>query len=90
MKSLEQELEKYGYKGRLVGCMDCQKVCPENKSFFDWFEAREEFSEEETDLLLEKVPVDELRPETIRKLERLDLVEYLEILPRNLRALLLD
>jgi hypothetical protein len=44
----------------------------------------EEFSEEETAILLEGVPHDKLPAPTLRKLERLSLVDYVESLPRNL------
>ncbi len=72
----------------LVGCMHCQRVCPENKGVRDWIEGDEVFSEEETALLLDGVPQHHLPPETVAKLERLDLIELLDILPRNLDALM--
>lgn len=73
----------------LEGCMDCQLACPENKPFWGWIEGREEFSEEETALFLQGVEREELSDETLAKLERLDIVADLGILPRNLRALLI-
>ena len=69
--------------------MDCQLACPENKPFWGWIEGREEFSEEETALFLQAVEREELSDETLAKLERLDIVADLGILPRNLRALLI-
>ena len=68
----------------VVGCMHCQRVCPENKDFLQWIEGREEFSEEETALLLDEIPLDQLPATTKRKLESLDLAEYLDRLHRNL------
>ncbi len=68
----------------LVGCLHCQKICPENKDFLQWIEGREEFSEEETALLLQGVALDQLPTATARKLKKLDLIEYLDSLPRNL------
>ncbi len=68
----------------LVGCLHCQTICPENKDFLQWIEGREEFSEEETNLLLQGVPLDQLPAETVRKLKKLDLIEYIDSLPRNL------
>jgi epoxyqueuosine reductase len=68
----------------VVGCMHCQRVCPLNKDFLGWFEEEEEFSEEETALLLEGIPPDKLQGTTRRKLEHLSLLDYLENLPRNL------
>jgi epoxyqueuosine reductase len=72
----------------LVGCMRCQLVCPVNKPFFEWVEDGEDFDETETGLILNKVPVDRLPPETVHKLNRCYMMEYLDVLPRNFRALL--
>ena len=68
----------------VVGCLHCQNVCPQNKDFLQWIEGKEEFSEEETALLLEGVPRDDLPAATVRKLEQLDLIGYLDSLRRNL------
>lgn len=68
----------------LVGCLHCQRVCPQNRKFLQWIEEKEEFSQEETILLLEGVPRDQLPATTMRKLEHLDLLEDTDILPRNL------
>lgn len=72
----------------LVGCLRCQKVCPENTHFLDWVEDNEMFSQEETDLILDSTPPAHLPLETMKKLERLDMLEYSDILGRNLSALL--
>jgi len=72
----------------LVGCLHCQIACPQNVLFLEWIEGDQVFSEEETNLILECVPSDRLHLDTVKKLERLDLIEYLEVLPRNLRMLL--
>jgi epoxyqueuosine reductase len=71
-----------------VGCMHCQRVCPENRGVLDWYEEALEFSEEETGLLSAGVPLAELPVELAEKLERWDLLELLDVLPRNLGALL--
>ncbi len=68
----------------LVGCMICQKVCPQNKEFTQWIGEEEEFSEEETTLLLRGVLQDNLPAATLRKLEQLSLLDYFNSLPRNL------
>ena len=68
----------------VVGCLHCQNVCPQNKDFLQWIEGKEEFSEEETALLLEGVPRDHLPAATVRKLEQLNLNGYLDSLRRNL------
>jgi len=72
----------------LVGCMKCQLVCPLNKPFVNWVEDGEDFDEAETELFLHGVPLDRLPPETAHKLNRSYMVEYLDVLPRNLRALM--
>jgi epoxyqueuosine reductase len=68
----------------LEGCMRCQRACPLNKQFMQWVEAEEEFSEEETGLLLDGSSQDKLPGETLRKLANLDILNDLGILPRNL------
>jgi hypothetical protein len=50
-------------------------------------EEGEDFDETETELILNKVPVDRLPPATVHKLNRCYMMEYLDLLPRNLRAL---
>ena len=72
----------------LVGCLYCQRVCPLNKPFVQWIEKKAEFSEEETALLMEGAPQDQLAPATIEKIEELDCLEYINVLGRNLCALL--
>ena len=72
----------------LVGCLDCQRICPENKGFLEWIEEGAEFSQEETALILEGVPKDQLPAETATKWKQLDLDKDYDIFPRNLRVLL--
>jgi epoxyqueuosine reductase len=72
----------------LVGCLHCQRVCPQNREVWPWVEEGAEFSEDETALLLEGLPFDQLPGVTAEKLERLDLDPFVDILPRNLNALL--
>jgi epoxyqueuosine reductase len=68
----------------IVGCMRCQRICPHNKEFINWIGEEEEFSQEETALLLRSVPQNKLLATTLRKLEHLGLLDYLNCLPRNL------
>jgi epoxyqueuosine reductase len=70
----------------LVGCMVCQRFCPVDKPFLGWFEGDEEFSDEETAALLAGASRDQLPAGALEKLERLEILDYLEVLPRNLRA----
>jgi epoxyqueuosine reductase len=72
----------------LIGCLHCQRVCPENREFLHWVEERVEFSQEETALLLQGVALDQLPPATAKKLEQSDVIELLDVLPRNLGVLL--
>ncbi|HUS71230.1 MAG TPA: 4Fe-4S double cluster binding domain-containing protein [Anaerolineae bacterium] len=74
----------------LVGCLRCQRVCPENKAVRDWVVGDEVLSEEETALVLEGTAPEHLPPKAKEKLERLDLIDLLDVLPRNLSALLGD
>jgi epoxyqueuosine reductase len=72
----------------LVGCMKCQFVCPVNKRFIKWVEEGEDFDEAETELILSGASLDRIAPDTAHKLKRCYMHEYLDVLPRNLRALL--
>jgi epoxyqueuosine reductase len=73
----------------VVGCMRCQSVCPEDKGVLAWVEDGGEFSEDETALLLDRVPLEDLPAGLADKLKQSDLVDYYDHLARNLRALLL-
>jgi epoxyqueuosine reductase len=72
----------------LVGCLHCQRVCPENVRLSDACEAGVTFSEEETRLLLEGGGPDSLPAGLAEKLEESDLLPILDILPRNLGVIL--
>jgi epoxyqueuosine reductase len=72
----------------LVGCLHCQRVCPQNKEFLHWVEEGVEFSQEETDLLLQGVALDQLPPTTAKKLEQSGTVDLLDVFPRNLDVFL--
>ena len=72
----------------LVGCMRCQTVCPENRAVLDWYEDRAEFSEEETALLVQRVPLDRLPAETAAKVKSLEINEDYGLLCRNLSMII--
>lgn len=72
----------------LVGCLQCQKVCPANKQAKDWIEPGPIFNEKETKLLVSEKNIDLLPEDTKKKLEDFDLKDYYEILPRNLGVFL--
>ena len=42
----------------VIGCLECQRVCPENKSVLDRVEGKEEFSQEEISLILQRTAFD--------------------------------
>jgi epoxyqueuosine reductase len=72
----------------LIGCMRCQTCCPENKSLLQWFEDRAEFSEEETSLLLQRLPINRLPAATAAKIKKLEINEEYRFLCRNLSMIL--
>jgi epoxyqueuosine reductase len=71
----------------LVGCLHCQNICPENRDFLAWVGEGAEFSSEETSLLVEGIPLDQLPAAMVEKLEQSDLIDLLDVLPRNLKVL---
>jgi epoxyqueuosine reductase len=64
--------------------MRCQTVCPENRAVVKCFEDRVEFSEQETALFIQRVPLDRLPAETAAKLLSLEINEDYRLLCRNL------
>ncbi len=71
----------------LVGCLYCQKACPVNKDIPQSIEEGPVFSENETAVILLGTPKNEVPRNVIQKLKNLDMIEYLPVLGRNLRAL---
>ena len=72
----------------LVGCMICQKVCPANKGVVKWIEAGATFDNAETDLILNDIPEEQLPRKTSEKLKVQGMMEYYDVLGRNLKALM--
>ena len=72
----------------LIGCMICQDVCPANKEHTSWIVRGAEFSEEETQLIMKRVPKDRLPSETIGKLKKLCMWDWYDLLKRNLGVLI--
>ncbi|MCJ7634639.1 hypothetical protein MUP77_19895 [Candidatus Bathyarchaeota archaeon] len=74
----------------LYGCLYCQRVCPEDRLFLNWTVEKEEFSQEETELLLREQSLNRLPSLTLEKLKNLDLTDpdSLDNLPRNLSVFL--
>jgi epoxyqueuosine reductase len=71
----------------LVGCILCQRVCPENRRVRDWVEEGPEFTEDETAQFVSDVPLDRLQATTVRKLQQVDMDGYIGVISRNLKAL---
>ena len=72
----------------LVGCMICQKACPANRDIRKWITEGAVFSEEETARILSSTQENELPRDTVKKLDQLDMLEYLNVLGRNLQVLI--
>jgi epoxyqueuosine reductase len=72
----------------LVGCMQCQRVCPENRGLLSFGEHALDFDAEETRLLLAGVGYDALPGVTAAKVDLLGFREDLAIIERNMRLLL--
>jgi epoxyqueuosine reductase len=68
----------------VVGCLHCQKACPVNKKVINWTEPGPTFTEEETTMILSGVDLEDLPQATKETIEKFDLVNYYDILPRNL------
>jgi len=72
----------------IIGCIRCQAACPENRPFLNMVGETAEFTEEETRLMLEAVPIEHLHERTVAKMKLLSLTDYYRELPRNLGVLL--
>jgi epoxyqueuosine reductase len=72
----------------LVGCLRCQTICPENNEFLDWIEPGADFSSDETRFLMNGRLFDRLPGTLAKKLDQSEMTDFLDILPRNLKALL--
>jgi epoxyqueuosine reductase len=70
-----------------VGCMKCQRVCPKNRAVLGFIEEGADFSAEETELLLAGTRPEDIGEETMKKLKRVGMADYLEVMPRNLSVL---
>jgi epoxyqueuosine reductase len=71
----------------LVGCLQCQDLCPQNRYYARLPKLVAEFDREETAVILENLRPEELPAALRAKLAALDLDEYSPVLGRNLLAL---
>ena len=74
----------------LVGCMSCQLKCPKNSTFVNKHIELAAFTEEETKLLLDKVPLNILPKDTVKKLNNIAMTSNYSFLSRNIGILLTD
>jgi epoxyqueuosine reductase len=72
----------------LIGCMIYQDICPENKEQKNRTARGEEFSVEETHLILDGVSQDKLPDPVIEKLKKIYLFDEYHLLQRNLEVLI--
>lgn len=78
----------------LIGCMKCQRICPENQDYIKRIEDNESFSEEETQLLRTGLSENDIPGSIQDKLERMGLIRFfglqkcLEVFSRKLNLLL--
>lgn len=72
----------------IVGCLTCQRACPENKPFLQSMGECAEFSLQETRRLLKGTAREQVPTSTMNKLQLLSLTDYFDELPRNLSVLL--
>jgi epoxyqueuosine reductase len=72
----------------LIGCIRCQTACPQNTSLLGKVGEAAEFTEQETKLLLQGLPPDQLPMNMVIKMRVLSLLDYYKELPRNLSVLL--
>ena len=78
---------KESWHNCLVGCLYCQKACPVNKDIIQPIGEGPVFTREETDFILQSSPQTKESQNAIQKLNSLDMIEYLPVLDRNLKAL---
>ncbi len=79
---------KTDWHNAVVGCIKCQEACPKNKPFLDFYGDMVEFSQEETELLLNGTTLDKMSSSMLDKMQRLSLMDYFGEMPRNLSVLL--
>lgn len=77
----------------LIGCIMCQKFCPENKQVRNWLAEKNCFSESDTENILSVNDFFELPEEVQNKLRELDLIDThitFKSLQRNMKVMLYE
>ena len=72
----------------LIGCIKCQDVCPENSKYTSPLRHKEEFNEEETNMILNNISFEELPINLQAKISSLCLKYYYKHLSRNILPLI--
>jgi epoxyqueuosine reductase len=72
----------------LIGCMICQEVCPLNMQYKNSLDDGGEFTEWETQMILEGIPSHRLPIKTKSLLKKLGMLEDYGVLQRNLSVLI--
>ena len=84
------EWVKPEWHNSLIGCMSCQLMCPKNTDFVNKSKDATAFTEEETKMILEKVSLENLPEETVKKLDNISMTPNYSFLSRNIKILLTD
>jgi epoxyqueuosine reductase len=71
----------------LYGCYHCQQICPVNREQLSKPVEEVLFNAEETKILLESGLIDSFPDRLKSVIKRLNIEEYLPVLPRNLNAI---
>ena len=72
----------------LVGCLNCQTICPADRKYLQFNSQTIDFTEEEISLILQKTPREGIPRTLAKKLIDLDMDEYYPLLQRNLTVLM--
>jgi epoxyqueuosine reductase len=72
----------------IIGCIRCQLVCPTNKAQIKKVINGPQFSEKETELILQKTPLDKLPKITRENISSISGDDWYEVFPRNLNVLI--
>jgi epoxyqueuosine reductase len=72
----------------VIGCMRCQEICPVDSKQIGKVNTGPEFSEEETELILNKTPLEKISESTRIKLQSISADDWYDVFARNLKALI--
>lgn len=74
----------------IIGCMECQLICPQNKKHIRITSIDNAFTEDEVELIIKNIPLKDLPENAAAVLRRFSLDEYYNdnVLSRNLKVLI--